>query len=85
LSNSVGFELPNYAITKLQITQSGRIHGKHKDTDQGRTQESKANSPQESEGGETAEATGVRTWLEKAQSEEDGTRRGETLRSAIGI
>jgi hypothetical protein len=76
-------KLLNYAITKLQIKQSGRIHGKYKEANQGRTQEIKTHRPQESEGGKAAEAPGICSWLKEAQSEEDGARRGQAVRTAL--
>src|ERR1700686_2886502 len=54
-------------------------HGKYKDAEQKRTQESKKNVAQESESRKAAEAAGIRPWLEEAQSEEDGARRGEAI------
>jgi hypothetical protein len=49
------------------------------------TKESKTHIAQESERGKAAEATGVRPWIEEAQSEEDGARRGEAVKAAVGI
>ena len=53
----------------------------HKETEQGRTQESKTRGAQESKGGKAAEAPGVRARLEEAQSEEDGARPGEAVKA----
>jgi hypothetical protein len=72
-------------LALILLKEPNYIHGKHKKANQGRTQEVEAHSPQESEGREPAEATGVRSWLEKAQSEKDGSRRSETVKAAFGI
>ena len=42
----------------------------------------KTHRPQESEDGKAAEAAGVCPWLEEAQSEEDGARRGEAVKGS---
>jgi hypothetical protein len=60
-------------------------HGEHKEIEQGRTQKSKTHIAQESEDRKTAEAAGICSWLEEAQSEEDGSRRGEAVKPALSI
>src|ERR1700686_2830296 len=54
-------------------------HGKYKDAEQRRTQESKPNAAQESKSRKASEAAGIRPRLEEAQREEDGARRGEAI------
>lgn len=69
-------------LRKLLIQES--THGKHKKAGQRRTQESKTRITQESENRKAAEAAGIRSRIEKAQSEEDGARRGEAVETALG-
>jgi hypothetical protein len=67
-----------------QITQGeiNSTHGKYKKTKQGRTQKVKTYCPQESENRKAAEAAGICPWLEEAQGEEDGARRGEAVKDS---
>jgi hypothetical protein len=70
ITNLLGYKILNQEST----------HGKHKETKQGRTQKIETHRAQESEGGKAAEAAGICPWLEEAQSEEDGARRGEAVK-----
>ncbi|MFZ3264598.1 MAG: hypothetical protein WA172_11415, partial [Terriglobales bacterium] len=59
-----------------------RIHGRYKKTNQRRTQEIQTHRPQEDQSGKAEEATRLRARIEKAQSEKDGSRTGQTLKRA---
>jgi hypothetical protein len=72
IANLLGYKILNQEST----------HGKHKETKQGRTQKIETHRAQESEGGKAAEAAGICPWLEEAQSEEDGARRGEAVKGS---
>src|SRR5260370_34624311 len=56
-----------------------RIHGKYDEVNQRRTQESQTRIPEETQSGKAAQAPRLRTWIEKAQSQETGPRTGEAV------
>jgi hypothetical protein len=68
------------AAKRTILRRKNGIHGKYKEANQGRTQESKTHGAQESESRKAVKAAGVRPWIEEAQSEEDGARRGEAVK-----
>ena len=71
----------DYKITRLQITDTIGFHGQYIEAKQGRAQEGKARVAQETQSGKAAEAAGISSRIEEAESQEDGTRPGEAVTS----
>jgi hypothetical protein len=69
--------VPVWLSTKILKQES--THGKHKKTHQRRTKKVETQCAQKSESGKALEAKGTCSRIQEAQSEKDGSGRGEAV------